>query len=394
MRFTLVFIALLTCSLSSVAQVPEGFFTSEAAALSLGDDIIVSVKKYNPTAEEIANAVKPAKNAPMNYLQVPAEATSMSLYNKGFESVIYCLNNAGTIKWNKTLGYSNKSVASPLAAYKGFLYSGESVKDTDEVLIQKMDASGQVAWQTKLDSLNDVNAIYVDGDKVNALVSFEGSEKIVNRDGSFSYHKWPVYFFVQLDITTGKKISQEYQRMGNYLSQLGFSNPLINSDFSYYLNNGDSAAFFNVATQTSATIVSQDMSRNNIILKLTAGKESNHYITLLSESKNKKLYTVISDFYAKKKKYQSELPVKFMKSVNRYFIYKNAGDSVLTIINSGESIGISYTDMEGRSSLYKNIENATGPVVAAALLPGKLCLIQLEGRNKPGQPGKIKLSYH
>ncbi len=392
---TLLIISSLICSLSLGAQqTPQGFFTSEGSAVVMGEDIVVSIKKYNPTAQEIADAVKPAKNKPMNYLQAPAEATSMSLYDKGFESMIYCLNKAGNVKWNLTLGHSNKSVASPLAGYKDFLYAGESVKEEDKVVIQKMDASGKIIWQTKLDSLHDVNAIYVEGDKVNALVSFEGSEKLTQQNGSFSYHNWPVYFFVQLNIETGKMIKKEYQMMGNYLSKLGFSNPVINTDYSYYLNNKDSAAFFNVATQTSATIVSKEMSNENAILKLTAGTESNHYLTLLSRSRSKKVYTLISDFYGKKKKYQSELPVSYSSAISRYFIYKNENDSMLTIIHSGKSIDLVYTGIEGNSVLYKKIEDERYPVVAGGMMPGKVFLIQLEGRDKPGQPGKLSVSYY
>ncbi len=392
----LFFILLLAGTLRlNAQQIPgEGFFTSEAAAVALGEDIIVSVKKYNPTAEEIANAIKLSKNAPMNYLQAPPEATNISMYSKSFESVIYCLDKAGNIKWNSTLGYSNKSPASPLVIYKGFLYAGESVKDGDNVLIQKMDSSGKIIWQTKLDSLNDVNAIYVDGDKVNALVSFEGSEKITQANGSYSYHNYPVYFFVQFNNETGKKLKQEYQMMGNYLSKQGFSNPVINTDYSYYLNNNDSAAFFNVANQQSATIVSKNMSKENTILKLTAGTESNHYITALAHSKNERVYTLISDFYGKKKQYQSELPVTFGKLSTRFFIYKNENDSLLTIINSGNDIDICYTDFEGKSSLYKKIKDATNPVIAAGIISGKVFLVQLNGRNKPGLPGQLKLSFY
>ncbi len=263
------FIAVFAGNLKLQAQqIPaEGFFTSEAATVSIGNDIIVAVKKYNPTPEEIAAAIKPLKNAPMNYLQAPLEATHISMYDKSFESVMYCLNNEGTVKWKTTLGYSNKSDASAITAYKGFLYAGESVKTEDKVVIQKMDASGKMIWQTKLDSLNDVNAVYVEGDKVNALVSFEASEKVVHQDGTFSFNNYPAYFFVQLNMATGEKIKQEYQMMGNYLSKMGFSNPVINSDYSYYLNNKDSAAFFNVANQQSATIVSENMSKANTILK-------------------------------------------------------------------------------------------------------------------------------
>lgn len=41
---------------------PEGYFTSEARAVTADTGIIVSIKKFNPTETDIENAVKPPKN--------------------------------------------------------------------------------------------------------------------------------------------------------------------------------------------------------------------------------------------------------------------------------------------------------------------------------------------
>lgn len=371
----------------------EGFFTSEANVAATENGVLVSIKKYNPTQSEIDNAAKPSKNTPMNYLMAPFESVNISMYNKGFESKLYSLDKEGKNLWNLTIGYSDKSNPSPIKIYKDFIFTGESAKDADKVTIQKIDLKGNVIWQAELDSLNNVNDIYVEDNRVSALVSFDVSKKTQHKDGTFSENIYPIYFFVQLDIITGKRIVQEYQKMANYLSSLKFSNPFLNSDYSYYLNNKDSAAFLNVTKLESATIVSQGMSKENSILKLTAGNESYHLLTLLSVGKSKKTYNLISDFYGKGKKYETELPIEY-KNSDRCFIYKTAGDSIATIIGNARNITITYSDMEGKSTLHKKIDNVISPIIGAGIQSGKVYILQMEGRIKPGSVGRIKVDYY
>lgn len=371
----------------------QGFFTSEANAIATNNEIFVSIKKYNPTQAEIENAAKPFKNSPMNYLMAPFDAVNISMYNKGFESKLFSLNNEGKVLWDLTLGYSDKSIPSPIKLHGTFIFTGESVKDADKVMIQKIDINGKVIWKKELDSLNNVNDIYVDENRVSALVSFDFTKKVEHGDGTFSESVYPIYFFVQLDNNTGKTIKKEYQKMGSYLSSLNFFNPLVNSDYSYFLNNTDSAAFLNITKQATATIVSQEMSKEHSILNLIAGEDSYHLLTLLTSGKNKRVYSLISDFYGKNKKYETEIPVDYNK-LDRHFIYKNAGDSIITIIANPKNIFISYTNTNGKSILYKNIDNVISPVIAAGTIHDKVYILQVEGRNTPGAPGKIIIDYY
>jgi len=371
----------------------EGFFTSEANVVPTDNGILVSIKKYNPTQSEIDNASKPSRNSPMNYLMAPFESVNISMYDKGFESKLYLLDKEGKNLWHMTLGYSGKSVPSPIKLYKDFIFTGESAKNSDKVIIQKIDLKGKVVWQTELDSLNNVNDIYVEDNRVSALVSFDISKKVEHKNGTVSENVYPIFFFVQLDISTGKRIVKEYQKMANYLSSLSFSNPLLNSDYSYYLNNKDSAAFLNITKLESATIVSQDMSKKNSILKLAAANESYHLLTLLSVEKNRKVYNLISNFYGKSKNYESELPIKYNNS-NRCFIYKTAGDSIVTIIGNEKNISIVYSDIEGKSTLDKNIDNVISPIIGAGVSLGKVYILQIEGRIKPGSSGRLKVGYY
>jgi len=147
--------------------------------------------------------------------------------------------------------------------------------------------------------------------------------------------------------------------------------------------------------QKTATVISEKMSPENKILTVTAGPESNHYLVLLNENNNKKAYTIISDFYGKKKKNKSELPVKYRDSrVSRYFIQRNEGDSILSVISSGNEISICFTDQEGKSEVYKQINNPGILTIGTGIKAAKPFIIGLAGRNKPAEIGTIKiLSY-
>ena len=386
-----------TISLTCLAQQnpPKGYFTSEAVGVAAGDYIIVSIKKCNPTPEEINKAVTPAKNEPMSYLQIPVIATRLSLFNKGFESKLFCLDRSGNTIWDKTLGYSKNSDPSPVTEEKGFVYSGEGSQEKGKVVIRKFDQSGKEIWKNTLDSLENVNAIAVYENKVNILASFDHLQKIENKKGEFSFKTYPIYSFIQLNPESGTIIKREYQMMGNYLSSIGFGHPIINSDQSYYLNNNDSAIFLSVANQKGATVVSEGMSRDNKILALTASPASNHYITELSKGENKNVYTIITDFYGKAKRYQSELPIPFKADqASRYFIHLTTGDSILSVISNFDETSICYTNPGGQSQLYKKSTNSAIFIIGSLLIGSKPVLIGLEGRNKPGIAGTIKLLYY
>lgn len=382
-----------TLSIFAQQNQAEGFFTSEAITMVTDTEVFVSIKKYNPTQAEIETAARPAKNAPMNYLMAPFDAVKISMFNKGFESKLFSLNKEGKVLWDITLGYSDKSVASPIKLHNNFIFAGESVKDADKVIIQKIDRNGNVIWKKELDSLHNVNDIYVDENRVSMLVSFDATRRIEHADNTFSENIYPIYFFVQLDNKTGKTIKKEYQEMGNYLSSLNFSNPLVNSDYSYYLSNADSAVFLNITKQKTATIVSEGMSKDHSILELIAGEDSYHLLTLLTSEKNKKVYSLISDFYDKGKKYEIEIPIVHIET-NRHFMYKNAGDSILIIMANSKNVSISYTNIEGKSTLYKKINAPKSPIVSAGEIEDKIYILQVEGRDKPGTLGRIKIDFY
>ena len=135
--------------LTTFAQLtqPEGYFTSEAKAVAVDSGIIVSIKKFNPTEADIQNAIKPPKNGPWNYLMLPYGTNKVLLNNKGFESKLYSLNKVGEVVWEYTLGYSDKSQASPVVIQDNFIFAGESDVEDNKIAIQKIDYDGNVIWK-------------------------------------------------------------------------------------------------------------------------------------------------------------------------------------------------------------------------------------------------------
>jgi hypothetical protein len=370
----------------------EGYFTSEAVSVASDNAVFISVKKYNPTAEEIQQAAKPAKNAPMNYLQVPFTVSNASLYNNGFESMLYCIDKKGSIKWSSSTGFSKNSAAGPLAIDNNFLYCGEGMKEEGKIQLQKFDTEGKLIWSKTFDSLEAVNSIVIGGKMLNALVSFEVSKKIEHPDKSFSYKTYPVYSFLQLDIETGALIKKEYQRMGSYLSSIGFGNPYVSSYASYYLSNKDSAIFLNVNKQEAATVVSENLPKENKILNLVAGPSENHYLTLANQGKRDASYVLFSDFYGIQQKYDRTLSIKPGRSgEDRTYLLENDNDSTICIIAQGSSVSVCITDKTGKTDCSTK-ENFTKHTVAGAgLLNSKPYLIIISARDKPGAIGKISV---
>ena len=382
-----------TSSLSAQNKTADGYFTSEALLAANDTGVIVSIKKYNPTQDEISKAAKPPKNAPLNYLMAPFEATNITMGNKGFESKIYALDKKGDLLWERTIGYNNKSIPSPVKIAGHTIYAGEGQKDRRAVSIQKIDQYGKVVWEKVLDSLDNVNDLFITKDRVSALVSFDVIKRNIQKNGTFSETVYPAYFFIQLNNETGELIKKEYQKMGSYLSGLGFNNPVLNTDYSYLISKPDSAAFLTVMNLENATIVSKNPNMEYSILKLSADTGSYQFLTLKPLKKGKNSYSVIYDNYARGKKYETEVPIDH-SDADRQFITTTSVDSLAVVIGNPYSISMGFIDTTGKFSLYKKTSANGLPVTAVAVVSGKICILQVEGRNKPGAIGKLKVDYY
>lgn len=372
---------------------PEGYFTSEAKAVAADSGIIVSVKKFNPTEADIQNAIKPPKNGPWNYLMLPYGSNKVLLNNKGFESKLYAMNKAGEVKWDYTLGYSDKSQTSPVAVLDSFIFAGESEEQGNKVIIQKIDLSGKTVWKKELDSLDNVDDIIVSGGMVCALVSFDYYQMIKHPNNRYSENMFPVYFYVQLNIETGEIIKKEYQKMGVYLSGKHFSNPVLNSEYSYFLNNLDSAAFLSTIELEKATIVSDNLAEGSKIRQLSAGPDSYHLLYEQSRSRNKTTYHLSTDYYGENKKYNVELPLE-PTSTDRIFIAPASPGSLFIIIGQPEKITILLVDHDGTTSVYKQIDEVLSPLLFAGFAEGKVVVVQVVGREMMGAPGKLVVGYY
>lgn len=376
-------------------QSAPGFYTSEAAAVAAGGQVYVSIKKYNPTDEELKKAKTQPSKEEMGYLQLPVFATNVSFFDKSFETGVYCFGTDGKLKWSKSVGYSTKSVPPPLAERDGFIYTGAGLQQEDKVVITKLHPDGRIAWQQQLDSLDEVDAVAVHQGKVNVLASFKHREKKFYKDNTFSYEVYPIYFFIQLDPATGAVLGKEYQMMGNYLSSIGFGHPFINTDQSYFLSKPDSAIFLTTANQRSGVVVSEKMPAGNKIQVLTAGFASYHYITGFSEGKERPVYKLFSNFYGEKKEYESVLPATWADDpMGRIYLLHHASDSVFSFFNIGMQLTVCATGKEGKTSIIKQDNNPGGLVVGAGLNGTQPFIIRLSGRTKGGEPGKLSLVFY
>ena len=372
---------------------PEGYFTSEAKAVAADSGIIVSIKKFNPTDADIENAIKPPKNGPWNFLMLPYGSKKLLLNNKGFESKLYALNKAGEVVWEYTLGYSDKSQASPVVINDNFIFAGESEAEDNKISIQKIDLSGNTVWKKELDSLDNVDDIIVSSDMVCALVSFDYYQKVVYPDNTYGNKMFPVYFYVQLNIETGEIIKKEYQKMGVYLSGKHFSNPVFNTPYSYYLSNADSAAFISTLELDKARIVSDKLVEGSKIKQISVGADYYHLLYTKAKSRNKNTYALYTDYYGTQKVYDVDLPLE-PTSTDRIFMTPASPDSLFIIIGQPDKITILLADSEGNISNYKQIDEVLSPLVFAGYAEGKVVLVQVVGREKVGVPGELVVEYY
>ena len=324
---------------------------------------------------------------------LPYGTNKVLLNNKGFESKLYSLNKVGEVVWEYTLGYSDKSQASPVVTNNNFIFAGESEAEDNKIAIQKIDYDGNVIWKKELDSLDNVDDIIVSGDMVCALVSFDYYQKVVYPDNTYGNKMFPVYFYVQLNIETGEIIKKEYQKMGVYLSGKHFSNPVFNTPYSYYLSNTDSAAFLSTLELNNARIVSDKLVEGSKNKQISVGPDYYHLLYTKSKSRNKSTYALYTDYYGTQKIYDVDLPLE-PTSTDRIFMTPASLDSLFIIIGQPEKITILLVDHDGNTSIYKQIDEVLSPLLFAGYAEGKVVLVQVVGREKVGAPGELVVGYY
>lgn len=365
---------------------PTGYFTSEANTLHIDGKLFLAIKKYNPTKEEIANAANYDGKKPMNYLMAPFEATRISLFNKGFESVVYCLDESGSIRWNKTIGYSSTSAPGAICADAEFIYTGEGAADKPAVSIYKLDSKGETVWQSSLDSLENLNAIHADSKYVTALTSFHTSKEVKHADGTFSLNTFPVYFVVRLDKQSGKLISKQYQQMGTYLSSTGFGSPILSDSITYYLSNNDSVIYLNTIEQKSGKVLNDNFEGVKKIVQYSAYPGQYEFLATESNKATGSYKYCIDEFQTRQKQTTTlpEAPIPgeriFIKKVDntRYLFFSNNKNIRIYKIPGNGTV----TKVEAKADLIS-------PVLDVATGNGKIFIFQMEDRSKPGKTGKL-----
>ncbi|MBP6431329.1 MAG: hypothetical protein KA319_06145 [Ferruginibacter sp.] len=398
MKYIIVFfLSIYSLGNTTVAQNnPEGFFSSESKSIVIGNEIIVSIKKYNATDEQLKKLTNKKSSKEMTYLDLPIDATNISLNSRDFESMLYCFDMEGKIKWEKSIGFSKFSWAAPITTDSTFSYVGEALSD-DKAQILKIDSNGNVVWKKEIDSVQVINAIHFSNNKLVALSSFEVNRKKESVDKkSFSYHTFPVYFHLEINEKDGSVINNEYQHMANYMSSLGFSNPYIASDYSYYLNNKDSVVYFNINQQKSATVVSQGMPKDCKVQQVIATENSNHYVTLSRNENQKPIIQLFTDYYTINKKYNIELNVtNTSNSFPRYFLINNKPTSVAALICFENKVNIFMVDNAGKITSTETPNLKINDIVTSVgVVMDQLYSVQVNGRETLGKKGQLSIKYY
>lgn len=376
-------------NLSAFSQIenPSGYFTSECVAIHGNDKLFVSIKKYNPTSEEIKKASKAKPNELMNYLMLPYQATNIGLGNKGFESKLYCLKDDGSTQWEKTIGYSENSEASPVTLNANYIYTGEGQLDKQAIKIYKIDVNGAIKWETTLDSLVNVNSITTQADEVIVLASLNLRKEVPNGNG-VSYDIFPVYYFIRLNIETGELLSKQYQLMGTYLSSKGFHQTQVCDTVTYMLANADSLIYLNTLEQRNAKVVIDNFENVKGIKNWSASEGQYSFLTTL-ETKNSNSYLFCTDNYFLLKSDTANIPLTYNPNASA-FIAQKEGVSYICICD------------DHRINIYKYIDEAivniySGDIVNSSAIgfsvgDTNLFLIQMEGRDIPGKSGILKFT--
>lgn len=376
-------------NLSAFSQIenPSGYFTSECVAIHGNDKLFVSIKKYNPTSDEIKSASKAKPNEIMNYLMLPYQATNIGLGNKGFESKLYCLKDDGSTQWEKTIGYSENSEASPVTLNGNFIYTGEGQLDNQVIKIYKIDVTGSIKWEATLDSLDNVNSITTQADEVIVLASFNMRKEVPNGKG-VSYDVFPVYYFIRLNIETGELLSKQYQLMGTYLSSKGFHQTLVCDTVTYMLANADSLIYLNTLEQRNAKVVTDNFEQVNGIKNWSASEGQYSFLTTRAYN-NSNSYLFCTDNYFDLKSNTANIPLTYNPNASA-FITQKEGVSYICICDYQRINMYKYID-EAIVNIYSgDIVNSSA--IGFSVSDTNLFLIQMEGRDKPGKTGTLKFT--
>lgn len=81
-------------------------------------------------------------------------------------------------------------------------------------------------------------------------------------------------------------------------------------------------------------------------------------------------------------------------STDRIFMTPASPDSLFIIIGQPDKITILLVDHNGNTSIYKQIDEVLSPLLFAGYAEGKVVLVQVLGREKVGEVGKLVVGYY
>ncbi|MGE3800792.1 MAG: hypothetical protein AB7H80_07210 [Candidatus Kapaibacterium sp.] len=217
---------------------PTGFYSPEGYSLSDGDHHYIILKDYAlPSAERI-KAIH--EEGQFTYLDLPLSVREASFGGSSFTTRLFCLNNSGSLLWQKVVGSSAISNKPALAIdLDGMIYTGGLNTALDAgVSISKFDPDGNELWTTDTDSLEEIQSIYVDtAAQITVLAYYKRSylKPVNGDDGLMALEEVRNYHTLRIDKQTGEILEDQYgDQLTNMLAEVQATIPTIQDHYVQY----------------------------------------------------------------------------------------------------------------------------------------------------------------
>lgn len=317
---------------------------------------------------------------------LPSRASNITLFGKEFESLIYCFKENGDLNWSKRIGYSKSSIAPSFFVKDKYIYAGDGDKNESIVRLYKLGQNGDVIWESRIDSLENIDAIYADDEYVSALVSFFYSKEVNSRGGGKMFLPVRVYQVIKLKASSGKIISKKYHEMGVYLSEHHFANPEMIGHDNYYLNNTDTLAYLKVHEPRNAIFVGTKFGLNNTILAYASSRTAYSMVVL---NKKTQQYRLCRDRYYENKTDSVVIP-EAADRVKNVMMHINSEDVYVGFL---ERSFFSVYRLDSTGSLTRLVltDEFKGSVISFCRLDDKVVFLEVSGRSRAGNPGKLRV---
>ncbi|MBT4339330.1 MAG: hypothetical protein HOD63_12125 [Bacteroidetes bacterium] len=249
--------------LSAQHKLIEGNMSPEVKGSATTGHLFLVVKEYQELNQKSKKKVN--KAGPMTYLDLPLDATNVSLSGNLFTTKLICFQGEN-VKWTKDIGMTNTSFPTGIATdTDGNVYTGEKNADGESISLYKFNKEGEELWSAKFDSLYTLHEIFVNEDEnLTTLVSFTYSEKIESGN-TYSYKEKFIYETLTVNRNSGKRMAKESNQGPSYYCGIGFSNPTLQTHRINYFFLGDTLVYSRNDTLKMLTVSMEELADHDII---------------------------------------------------------------------------------------------------------------------------------